>query len=149
MSIKIGVASIGVLALSGCAVANKIESMQAQKTYDQAVAECHARFSARPAVPMVKCINEARTRLGQAPGADPDLLAVVNGKALVAAEKYDAGTITEGEFDTAIAQAKAEYTTGSLNRWNEETLARSAAVSAAAAASPTTCRRSGNTVTCY
>ena len=70
---------------------------------------------------------------------------LVLAKILVIAEQYDAGKLTEAQFELQKAQAVAEYNSVLAQRQNEAMLATAAMVSSM----PKTCTGYGNTVTCF
>jgi hypothetical protein len=126
---------------------------EAQKTYETQVAACERMYPERhrkPTLPRVKCFNEANMKLAEQ-DRDIDLVRVMTTQMLVLAERFDAGRLTEAQFEAEKAAVFADYRTRVLQREDSATIADASRQQAIAASMPrtTTCNRFGNTVTCY
>lgn len=146
--------SIASVLLGGCAIVQNYQYAKqadaAQKKFDAALSHCKVEFPIAPAVPRAKCIGDALANYAREIGSEEaDLIDVKNARVLVAAEQLDAGRITPIQYNAIIAEASAEENTVAQQRRNNHAVAAAAVQQAYAASQPTTCRRIGNSVTCY
>lgn len=134
--------------LAGCA-GNKLID-EARSRQDAEIAECERKIPPKPATPRYKCIASALNKFHESIN-DPhaDLARQTGARVVVAAERFDAGKITQAELDLERATAVSAYHSEINRRRNEALTANSAAAQADAANSPRTCVRSGNVVNCF
>jgi hypothetical protein len=154
--------------VGGCGLAKQIqinkEAEAAKKAQAAQIAECERLFPDRlrkPVTPRVKCFNEANLSYHMAYArsvGNPylDLVRLMTAQMLLIAEKYDAGGLTEAQFEVAKATAQSDYASKVADRKNAsamvgaaQTQADAAQRRAIAASMPVTCNRYGNSVTCY
>lgn len=137
---------------------------QLETAYAAERADCEKRFPAKkPAAPRVRCRNDALIKrnaaMEQLPGhvRISDLARLASARYVLAAERYDAGRLSDAEYDLEVAAAENEYSTRWHDRVNGVTMATAAENQAAAARQQAiqsaipksvTCNRLGNTVTC-
>jgi hypothetical protein len=69
-------------------------------------------------VARVKCINEAHMKTVDKNDPYLDLLRVMATDYVVLAEQYDAGKLTQAQYEAAVAKVAAEYRTRALQRKN-------------------------------
>jgi hypothetical protein len=153
------------LTLAGCDLAQQAkireEAALPTKTLDAQIAECKRRYPDRhrkPVTPRIKCFNEADLNyhadlLYTVVNPQLDLVRSFTAQRLVIGERYDNGRLSQAEFDAEMASAEVDYNSRVLQRQNEAEMIAAAqsqaAAARAAASSPTTCTRLGNSVTCY
>ncbi|MGO9460685.1 MAG: hypothetical protein ACLPWS_04030 [Rhodomicrobium sp.] len=144
------------IALFGCGLARQAEMERsvedAKKVMQAEIAECERLYPSktqRPVTPRIRCMKDARTKLAEVAlglgDKNYDQHMLVLAKLLVIAEQYDAGKLTEAQFELQKAQAIAEYNSVLAQRQNDNMIATAAMV----ASMPKTCTGYGNTVTCF
>jgi len=134
-------------------------SEEAKQVMQAEIAECERLYpnkTQRPVTPRVRCLTDAGMRYAQAGvnfgNKNIDLDRLMRAKLLVVAEEYDAGKMTEAQFDLQKAQVVAEHNSAVAQRQNSAAMvdaARLQAIAAMDANSPKTCAGYGNTVTCF
>ncbi len=132
------VASLALSSLAGCAMQ---ALNQENERFAVARGECSRQFPdelKRPIVPGLRCRQQASrahftslARLGQE--NDLDLVELVLTRILMAAEKYDAGQLTEGQYLAERAQAIADAASQRQVRLNGRQVANAATMQARAA----------------
>lgn len=143
--------------------------MSPQQAIDLGLNECRQQFPKRVRGQLAaqqRCNNEVYDRYASLNGPlNADLVRLAGLKTLEAAERYDAGKLTDTQFDLEVAQIKAEFEGGSQARASQALTAQAAQNQAAAAQSMaatqqsraiqdafapknTTCTGAGNTMTC-
>lgn len=134
--------------LAGCGGNKLVE--EARSRQDAEIAHCERTLPAKPATPRFKCIAAALNKFHEAVN-DPnlDLARQTGARVVVAAERFDAGKITQAELDLERTTAVSAYHSELAKRRNEALMANSAAAQADAANSPRTCVRNGNVVNCF
>jgi hypothetical protein len=137
----------------------RFDEAKAQNERD--LAECARLYPDRfkkPTVPRIRCINDAQTKFSSAVG-DPyyDLGQVLGSQILMASEQYDAGHLSQIQYEAAIAKAKSDFTSQIAQRNNNAAVAHAAQEQAAAASwqaytagqrRSVTCTTWSNTMTC-
>ena len=144
--------------------------MSPQAAIQNGISDCNQRFQKRvrgQATDYQRCVSETNNRYAEISGAGlaTDLIRLAGAKSIEAAERYDAGKLTESQYEVELASIDAERRGGAHGRATQ-TAAAQAAVNQAAAAENmaatqrlrtvqdafapknTTCTGSGNSVTC-
>ena len=154
--------------VGGCCLVKQVqinqESEAATKAQAAQIAECERLYPDRlrkPVTPRVKCFNEANlsyhTAYDRSVG-NPylDLARLMTAQMLFVAEKYDAGGLSEAQFEVAKATVQSDYASKVAERGNASAMVGAAQIQAdaaqrraIAASMPVTCNRYGNSVTCY
>jgi hypothetical protein len=107
-------------------VAAESKTMSAYRTralkpqLDADLAQCEQRYPPyrKPMVARVKCINEAHMKTVDKNDPYLDLLRVMATQYVVLAEQYDAGKLTEAQYEAAVSKVAADYKTHALQRQN-------------------------------
>jgi hypothetical protein len=96
----------------------RTRALQPQR--DAELAQCEQRYppNRKPVVARVKCINEAHMKTVDKNDPYLDLLRVMATDYVVLAEQYDAGKLTQAQYEAAVAKVAAEYRTRAPQRQN-------------------------------
>ena len=126
----------------------------AQKLRETEIEECHRLYpNPRPVLPRMKCIGDALVKVARVAAQygykNLDLDELLRAKMVLLAERYDAGKMTEAEFQAEKAQIASTHETQVLQRQNSQAMVVAAQQQAAAASGPVSCTRVGNTTTCF
>jgi hypothetical protein len=130
---------------------------------DSEIQECKRLYpdpNARPVSPRVKCIGDATVRAARAAAKigykNVDLDELASAQMILLAEQFDAGKMTEAEYDVEQAKIISARRTQSLQRQNSQAMvsaaqaqASAASAQAIAASKPVNCTTIGSTTTCY
>lgn len=150
--------------LSGCGIARRMQEQERVEKVDlefkQASDRCNQRLKSSEyegLLPWTECHNSARLAWWNARGfADVDLIRLHNAKRVAITEQYDNGGLSESELTLASARAESEFQSALEKRINDRQMTAAARQQAEAArqiaiqsSMPTSCRRIGETVTCY
>lgn len=144
--------------------------MSPQAAIQNGIADCNQRFQRRvrgQAADYQRCVSETNNRYAAISGAAyaTDLIRLAGAKSIEAAERYDAGKLTESQYEVELASIDAEQRGGAHGRETQAAAAQAAVNQAAAAENiaatqrlrtvqdafapkNTTCTGSGNSVTC-
>lgn len=88
------------------------------------LAACKQKFPQRKkgeATAQMRCESEAKQDYASQVGHG-DLIKVASTRSIEAAERYDAGKISDAQFDVELASIEADLNTGSKTRMAQETL---------------------------
>ena len=96
----------------------RTRALQPQRTAD--LARCEQLYPPfrKPVVARVKCINEANMKTVDKNDPYLDLLRVMATQYVVLAEQYDAGKMTEAQYEAAVSKVASDYRTRALQRQN-------------------------------
>lgn len=143
--------------LSGCGMVQRIENEKRVKEIAAAVDAdmdiCTNRypFGQKTIVSRARCIAAAQRKLTPIHPA-PDLLEVRSAQFVLLAEQWEAGKITQSQFELQASQANAAMVAEAERRGLARRSVAAQEDSAAAAwraSAPVSCTRSGNTVNCF
>jgi hypothetical protein len=123
--------ALAVLGVGLCACAGQPDRARQEAALiaagDAAKRSCDERFPVGPRhnhVARAKCMNDLIQTTMMPGQRDPDLQANLNATRLVVAERLDAGTMTEAEGDSAMAEARVRMFSEQSQRDNGAAQAR-------------------------
>lgn len=133
------------------------------KMLDSELEECRRLYpnpDQRPVSPRMKCIGDATVKSSRVEAKygykNLDLDELVRAQMVLLAERYDAGKITETEYQVEKAKIRTAYETQILQRQNSQAMVAAAQEQAAAASSqaiaasrPVSCTIIGHTASCF
>lgn len=144
--------------------------MSPQEAIQHGISDCNQRFQRRArgqAADYQRCVSETNNRYAEISGAGYaiDLTRLAGARSIESAERYDAGKLTESQYEVELASIDAERRGGIHGRATQTATAQAAVNQAAAAENiaanqrlrtvqdafapkNTTCTGSGNSVTC-
>lgn len=148
------VAIIGLLMLAGCGL---VRQKEAQDRFNSAMAEVRAGVEtcnqAHPkqqqtAVARARCIGDATAPI-RSLVPFPDLLDQETANRNLLAERWQAGKITQAEFEAQFTQMHSQVVAEEQRRQLAGRSVNAQEAAAAAALSPTICNRVGSSTICY
>lgn len=131
-----------VLGFAGCAGTSAYDQAitDAQANLALAKMQCVEQFpdpAAKPVMPHMRCLTTAENSFSRRmvqiePTLPLDLALLRSSRKLVAAERYDAGDISQVQYDLLIQQAESDFTAAANRRYNERDMVRAAQAQASA-----------------
>jgi hypothetical protein len=152
---RVGSAMFFIIGLGACAIDNS-KFIEAKNDRDADIATCKKTYPdkhTKPVTPRVRCFNEANTRFSSRGDPNFDLMNAMAAQMLVVAERYDAGHVSDAQYDADRANVFADYRTKVLRRKTDAKIANAAQDQADAAwqatlPKTTTCTQNLDTITC-
>jgi len=164
--------------LAGCGLARMAETREKVAAARQALAvdlaACERSYPdhyRKPVMPRMRCLRDAAMRFQASMdqlglGRDTDLTRAMTSHLVAVAEQYDAGRLSQAQFDAEMAATLADYNSRRLARQNSAHMVTAARAQASAAerqasaaedlvaaarmpSTTVTCMRVGNMVTCH
>ena len=138
--------------LFGCGPSQRQLAADITRDYEAALASCERSFPERykkPVTPRMRCFVAANSARAVRENYHTDLMDAMNAQMLVAAERFDAGRLTETRFEAEKATIYANFEGKMQERDDRKAMVRATQAQANAAANAAMAASIPKSVTCY